>query len=73
MGTVALGASSGGEIPFATEGWNDKVSFEMTLTYADVAESRWQTTAKYLIDARKHKAEGRYEGVHITRLAPTPS
>jgi hypothetical protein len=65
IGTVALGASSFGEIQLATEGWTEKACFELTLTYADVAGKRWQTTARYLIDASVHQDWGHYESVEI--------
>jgi hypothetical protein len=73
ISSVALGTSMLGVTELDTERWAGKVPFGLTLTYGDVAGSRWQTTAKYLIDPREHGSEGRYEGLEIERMPPASS
>jgi hypothetical protein len=68
ISAVALGASTLGVIELATQRWTEGACFALTLTYSDVALNRWRTTARYLIDAAEHRAEGRYEGLDIQRI-----
>jgi hypothetical protein len=72
FGTRSLAASALGWVEIDTARWSEGACFALTLDYADVAEVRWRTTARYLVDAAQHGNEGRYEALEIERMTARP-
>jgi hypothetical protein len=70
-GNLALAASALGLVEIDTPRWTEGACFALIVTYGDVAKARWRTTARYLIDAAEHRAEGRYVDLDIQRLTAT--
>jgi hypothetical protein len=66
-GTVAgIGKDQLIPIEIRSHGWEERWSFELTLTYDDVAGKKWSTVG------RRNAADGRYEDVTISAQEEDP-
>jgi hypothetical protein len=59
-----------GVVEVTAPGWTGVASFALTLTYANVAGTRWRTSARFIIDVAQ-RTEGRYEGLEIEPVERT--